>query len=83
MRSLSADFHSEMFTLPVFEERKSALEKYINSHDNLIKVLYEKETTILPIRMDTLDFNKIIKPGAAHLTPLCEDSIKQAKYVTT
>ena len=79
---LSGKFQPEMFTLPVFEERKSALEKYINSHDNLIKALYEKETTILPIRMDTLDFYKMVEPGTDHLTHLCKDSIEQAQYVT-
>ena len=82
LRSLSKNFHSDLLTLPVFEQRQSALQKYINSHDNLIQALYEKETTILPIRMDTLDFYKMVQPGTSRLTRLCRDSIEQAKYVT-
>lgn len=40
--------------IPLISERLLALNQYVESHDNLIKKVYERELTILPTRVDTL-----------------------------
>ena len=40
--------------MPFVKERLEALDEYIESHDNLIKKIYERELTILPTHLNTL-----------------------------
>ena len=47
-------------SIPLFKERLFALSEYISSHDNLITKVYEKELTIIPTRINTLEFHKLI-----------------------
>ena len=52
----------------------------MESHDNLIKKVYEQELTILPTRMDTLQFHKSVEDSQP--SPLTNDCISQAMLVT-
>lgn len=47
-------------SIPWIQQRFSAINKYINSHDNLIKMIYDTELTIVPMRLKTLDFHKLL-----------------------
>lgn len=72
-------------SLPFIKSRLFALSTYVNSHDNLIMDIYKKELVILPIRVGTIDFNKMTKQGPNNTTLLsdvAQDAVEQAEYVT-
>ena len=58
--------------MPFVQERLKALDEYIESHDNLIKKIYEKELTILPTRLSTLEFYKV---GEKEMSELARNNI--------
>lgn len=53
------------------------LSTHINSDDNLILEIYDKELLTLPVKINTLDFTKLKLPG------FIPDVIEQTYYYTT
>ena len=79
--------------IPLIEGIMSRLGIYVESHDNLMKIIYKSESTESPIRFETLDFNLMCVPDAQgpkdekgwpkdeKLSNICLDSIVQAYFV--
>lgn len=63
LKSIMSNYPKEVYpllmTIPAIARRLNVLELYVNSHDNLIRRIYEKELTLLPVRLGTLDFSAI------------------------
>ena len=59
------------------------MDLYINSPDQLILKLYQKELIQLPIRLGTIDFHLMCVPGQDKLSNLSNDSIMQSYFAMT
>ena len=66
-------------TIPLIRSFQQILQNYVNSHDNLIKSIYQDELAILPIHLGTVDFHKTVTGEL--LSKESEEAIEQAEYV--
>jgi len=83
--SVPKNFGALFSSIPFIKSTFIALDTYICSHDNLIMDIYKSEIVILPIRVGTIDFDKMTKEGPnnkALLSDIAQDAVEQAKYVT-